>query len=172
MRKVKFRQPAGHLYRTRKVKPPITRGFQWDVNLAERSKIQATARSIALKSASVIQATSTLSPPPSHFSYPDPDPPLFRTRTRIQGAIAGGNTARWSLTENVAGKSRLPQETKMSIQVKCKPVDIMSTCYLTIANGVRENWFKFNTNSAFNQTFFFVVERFKDSGLWTVVGKI
>ena len=84
MRKVKFRQPAGHLYRMRKVKPPITRGFQWDVNLAERSKIQATARSIALKSASVIQATSTLSPPPSHFPYPDPDPPLFHTRTRIK----------------------------------------------------------------------------------------
>ena len=67
---------------------------------------------------------------------------IYHTRTRLQGAIAGGNTARWSLTENIAAKSGLPQETKMSIQVKCKPVDVKFTCYLTIANGVRENSFE------------------------------
>ena len=53
------------------------RGFQSDVN-SDESKIQATARSIALKSARIIQATSTTSPPPlPNFPYPNPDPPLF-----------------------------------------------------------------------------------------------
>ena len=73
---------------------------------------------------------------------------IYHTQVRIQGLISGGNTANWSCTENVGGKSGLPRETRMFIRLKYKPVDVKFTCHLTVAKGETEKSFKVTTKSA------------------------